>query len=124
MKKEGVWKIPPLCKLRDGDVIIVALQRLPALCNVISNGAIFIPQKVERHIVWWKPSTWFQWYVVLRYKSTVPANVECWKCEAELAYSEEDIRLNNGYPYVKCPICSGYISVDAPNKTGGLNENT
>ena len=42
--------------------------------------------------------------------------VKCWKCKAELAYSTEDVRINSGYWFVRCPICGGNIFVDEPER--------
>lgn len=50
-------------KLNKGDIITVTEKQIFNVFHNIYN--VFRPIKREKHIVWYKPSTWFRWYWVL-----------------------------------------------------------
>lgn len=50
-------------KLNKGDTIIVPEKQIFNVFHNIYN--IFRPIKREKHIIWYKPPTWFRWYWVL-----------------------------------------------------------
>ena len=62
MSEKHTTKIP-IYKLNKGDIITVAEKQIFNVFHNVYN--VFRPIKRIKHIVWYKPSTWFRWYWVL-----------------------------------------------------------